>query len=372
MRSAQVHAVLSLAASVLLGSNFFGASLGSSLDKAKASAVAKGYLFAGSHDEIVARAKGEGKLRVLSSLDPEARGPMAATFKKKYPFVDIAIEEITGTETVQRHLLEVKAGAAGQWDITHVTDDFYNDFAPLGMKVDLLGMAEQGVVAVNPRMVDPQYRNMAAVSTAICAIAYNKNLLPTESVPAKLEDFLRPELKGRKFLVDIRPHCMASLIPGMGEEWVLNYARKIKEQQPIFARGNTRALTAIAVGEYGAHQLTNYHSCLRAAQKDRTQTLTCKVVEPVSARIQELELILKTAANPCAALLFIEHTASPEGQKIIDQFEPMKSSIYGDGEIARLLKGKKVSLNDFGSYAKAALWMEKIIEAYGFPKAEVK
>ena len=43
----------------------FAASANPDLFKAKQEAEAKGYLFAASHDEIVANAKKEGKLRVL-------------------------------------------------------------------------------------------------------------------------------------------------------------------------------------------------------------------------------------------------------------------------------------------------------------------
>ena len=188
-------------------------------------------------------------------------------------------------------------------------------------------------------------------------------------MPNKLEDILKPEFKGKKFTVDIRPHCMAALMVGQGEEWVVGYARKIKEQDPVWARGNTRALTSISVGESMIHQLTNYHSCLRAAQKDRTNNLVCKVIEPVSVRIQEPDFIVKSAPHVASALLYLEHEASPEGQKILDEIEPMKSSIYTNGEVSKAVQGKKISLNDFSTYAKTEGWMKKIVEAYGFPKA---
>ena len=58
---------------------------------------------------------------------------------------------------------------------------------------------------------------------------------------------------------------------------------------------------------------------------------------------------MQSAPNPSRVLLLIEHNASPEVQKIIDEFNPLKSNIFADGEIARLLKGKKVSLNDFST-----------------------
>jgi hypothetical protein len=74
--------------------------------KAKQEAEAKGFIFETSRDEIVAKAKKEGKLRVLSSLDPSSFKPMTDSFKRKYPFIDIQIHELTGTEAIQRHLLE--------------------------------------------------------------------------------------------------------------------------------------------------------------------------------------------------------------------------------------------------------------------------
>ncbi len=356
----------------LFGSHAFAASASPNLQKAKQESEAKGFIFLSNHDEIVAKAKKEGKVRAFSSLDPASFKPMADSFKKKYPFIDVQIQEFTGTDTMQRFLLELKAGTVKDWDVGHASEDTYNDFIPHAMKFDILSMAEQGILKINPKMVDPDNRTVVAIATGLCSIAYNKNRIPPDRVPNQLEDILRPEFKGKKFVVDIRPHCMAALMAGLGEEWVVNYARKIKEQEPVWVRGNTRALTAIAIGEYAMHQLTNYHSCVRAAQKDKTKNLVCKVIEPVPGRIQEPNFVLKSAANPHAALLFFEHQASPEGQKILDEVEPFKSSVFANGEISKLTQGKKSSINDFRTYHKTPNWMKMIVDAYGFPKAEIR
>ncbi len=356
----------------LFGSQALAATPSPALMKAKQDAEAKGFIFETSRDEIVARAKKESKLRALSSLDPGSFKPMAESFKKKYPFIDIQIHEITGTEAMQRHLLELKAGTAKDWDMAHASEDFYNDFVASAMKFDILGMAEQGVLKINPKMVDPENRTIVAVASGLCAVAYNKGRVPPEKVPNQLEDILKPEFKGRKFVVDVRPHCMAALMATQGEEWVVNYARKIKEQEPVWVRGNTRALTAISIGEYVMHQLTNYHSCVRATWKDKTKSLVCKVIEPVPLRIQEPDFVLKSAANPYAALLFLEHQASPEGQKILDESEPIKSSVFTGGEVSKIIQGKKASINDFRTYHKTPGWMKMILAAYGFPKAEIR
>ena len=371
-RFVQVAAAIALSGALYSPTVNGAAAPTAALSKAKQEAESKGFAFESSRDDILAKAKKEGRLRVLSSLDPGSFKPMTDSFKKKFPFIDIQIAEITGTEALQRHLLELKAGTLKDWDVLHASEDSYNEFANHAMKIDVLGMAEHGVLKINPKMIDPENRAVVAVASGLCAIAYNRNLVPGDRAPNQLEDVLRPEFKGKKMVVDIRPHCMSALVVTQGEEWVANFARKLREQEPVWVRGNTRALTSIITGEYYMHQLTNYHSCVRATWKDKAKNLVCKVVEPVSIRIQEPDFVVKSAANVNAALLFLEHQASPEGQKILDEIEPMKSSIFAGGQVSKLLQGKSISLNDFRTYAKTQGWMKMVVEAYGFPKAEIR
>ena len=354
----------------MLDSAVDAASVSSALLEVKKAADSKGFLFLTSRDEIVAKAKQEGTLRVISSLDGGTFKPMMESFSKKYPFIKIRMDEIGGPEALQRFLLELKAGTVKDFDTSEASSEFYVENAAHAMKFDLLGMAQQGVLEINPKMVDPDYRNVVAVASSICSIAYNKNRLAPDAVPDKWEDFLRPELKGRKFVADVRPQCMASLMAGMGEEWVVKYARQIKDQQPVWIRGNAHAMGAIATGEQPVHQMTFYNSCVEASRKDPTKSLVCKIIEPAPVYLRENQFVVKSAVHPHAALLFIEHMASREGQKVIDDYEPIKSSVYTDGEVARLLKGKKVSVNDHRTFQNTPKWMKMVVDAYGFPRAE--
>ena len=338
--------------------------------EAKKEAEAKGYTFITNRDEILAKAKKEGRVRVLSSLDPDSFKPMVESFKKKYPSIDIRIDDLTGTEAYQRFLLELKAGTAKDFDTAEASSDFYNESATHALKFDILGMAEHGVLTINPKMVDPNYRNMVSVATTACAIAYNKDRLPPEKAPQKWEDFLKPEFKGRKFVADIRPQCMAAMIAGMGEEWVLNYARKIKDQEPVWVRGNARVMTAIAIGDQTIHQMTFWNSCLRESRKNPIKSLECKIVEPVPVYMRETQYVINASPHPYAGLLLIEHMASPEGQKVIDDYEPVKSNLYSGGEITKLVKGKKVIINDYKTFQNTPQWMKMVIEAYGFPRED--
>jgi hypothetical protein len=181
--------------------------------KDKQEAEARGYLFVASHEEIVAGAKKEGRLRALSNLDRAAIKAMSEAFKKKYPFIDVHAEEIGGTEAFQRLLLEIKSGPTRNWDANSVSVDSYNEFLPHQKKFDILGMAEHGVINIPTTMIDPIHRNIVALSSAITSVAYNKSLIPPERVPGSWEGFLGAELKGKKYLLDVRPTEIARLVP---------------------------------------------------------------------------------------------------------------------------------------------------------------
>lgn len=68
-------------------------------------------------------------------------------------------------------------------------------------------------------------------------------------MPNSWDDFLRPELKRRKFVVDVRPKTLAALVPTWGLEKVLDYSRKLAAQQPIWFRGDARILTFMVAGD---------------------------------------------------------------------------------------------------------------------------
>ena len=125
------------------------------LIKIKQSAQAKGFIFETSHEEIVAKARKEGKLRVISSLDPETYKQLAEAFKQKYPFIDFTLSAVDGSEAAQRFLMELKAGMGKNWDSIHLSRDFYNEFAEHIKKIDILGMAEQKVLSIPTGMIDP-------------------------------------------------------------------------------------------------------------------------------------------------------------------------------------------------------------------------
>jgi hypothetical protein len=345
---------------------------GASLLKAKQEAEAKGYVFVTTHQEIVERAKKEGKLRVFSSQEPPAIKAMAAAFKQKYPFIDVRADELIGMENYQRMLMEMKAGMAKTWDVNYLAFDFYGEFLPYQKKFDLLGMAERGVLQMQPKLIDPVNRHVVALQSNIQVVAYHRELIAGNKVPDTWEGFLRPEFNGRKFALDVRPKTLAALVPVWGLEKTVDYARKLAAQQPIWFRGEQRLLISMIAGELAICYGPNYKSFKLIQAKDPNKKLEYKVVEPIPARLTEAEAVLNTAANPYAGLLWLEFQASPEGQKILDDVD-LAASIFSPGSVhEQITKGKQVSVLAWEHYPKMGKYEDEIVKAFGFPVAEKK
>jgi len=338
--------------------------------KAKQEAESRGYIFVSSRDEIIGRGKKEGQLRVFNSLR-DAIKPLTEAFNKKYPFIEAHVEEFMGTDDAQRTLLQLKAGTLKGLDIARTPVDFYNQYLPFLSKFDILGMSQSGVLDIPSAMIDSINRDVIAVANRIQVVAYNRNLISEDKVPGKWEDFLKPEFKGRKFVADIRPQEIAALVPAWGLEKTLEFARKLAAQEPIWVRGGNRAMVSLVAGEYSLFLGPNLDSVKPIQAKPPTGILGYKIAEPVPTRYGEESAILKTAEHPYAALLWLEFLASPEAQKIIDKNGA--GSLFVRGSVLENeTRGKQISLPQWGDHTKMEEWQAKIVEAYGFPKAEVK
>ena len=248
---------------------------------------------------IVAGAKKEGSLRALLGFDIPTIKALRDGFRKKYPFINPHFEEHGNPTESQRFLLELKTGRVSDWDISNVLSEAQHEFVPYLEKIDLRAMAEFGVLQIPPKMISPESRNIIALSSTVDASAYNKKLLPPDLVPKTWEDFLKPEHSGRKMLADIRTNSIAGLVPAMGLEWVESFARKVAAQQPIWVRGHTRYLVAMAAGEYRLFFGTYYHGVMRMKKKG-AQDLEALIVEPVPVRLTETHAIVKGARRPAA------------------------------------------------------------------------
>jgi hypothetical protein len=104
------------------------------LSNTKKEAEAKGYIFVDSHDEIVNRAKKEGRLNVVVSLSQDILSPVNVAFRKKYPFIDSRAVGVRGNEVYLRLLEELKAGLTKNQDVNDLVADYYTEYLPYQKK----------------------------------------------------------------------------------------------------------------------------------------------------------------------------------------------------------------------------------------------
>jgi len=338
---------------------------------AKKEAEAKGYIFVDGHDDIVNRAKKEGRLNVVASLSQDILNPLNAAFRKKYPFIDSRVVGVRGNEVYIRLLEELKAGLTKNQDVNDLVADYYTDYLPYQKKIDIFAMAREKILDIPTAMVDPINRNVVAVGSSVHILAYNKKLISPEKVPQTWEDFLKPEFKDGKFLLGIRPLDLQSLVPAWGLEKTLDYARKMAAQKPVWSRGGAAGLAQLLAGEHALLVGPHLDSFLRAKDKDKSDSLGYKLLEPLPVRLNEGQGILSIAEYPYAALLWLEFLVSREGQKLLDQYGPYEASLFVSGTIQeQAIRGKKLSVVDWNHYVKTPEYQKKIVEAYGFPRAE--
>jgi ABC-type Fe3+ transport system substrate-binding protein len=348
---------------------FAAAAPSAPLLKAKNEAEANGYIFFTDHDQIVSRAKQEGRLLVFSGQDLKSLKAVTEAFKKKYPFIDVRANGVDGTEIYQRMLQEIKSGLA-KWDVNYVAFDFYSDYLPHQKKFDILGMAEHGVLTMPPKMVDPVNRHIVALQSNIQVAAYNRGVISPDKIPGAWEDFLKPEFKDRKLATDVRPKNLAALVPAWGLEKTVAYAKRLAAQNPVWLRGDAQIVTYLMSGEFPIALAPNYKTIERVKRKDLSGVLGFKVIEPIPTRLSETQAVLATAENPHAALLWLEFEASSEGQKILDEID-LAASIYSQGSThGRLTQGRNISLLAWQHYLKMEMYEQEIVKAFGFPRGE--
>jgi ABC-type Fe3+ transport system substrate-binding protein len=353
----------------------FSAAVNPALLQARKDAEAKGYIFETSREAIIASAKREGKLRVISGLDPKGYPSLIAAFKKNHPYIDVHMEEITGADSAQRFILELKTGRVKEWDVMHMSGDVYNEYEGHKKNFDILGMASQGVLTIPAGMTDQKNRNVVFPTSVFSVVPYNPSLISPDKVPDTWDDFLKPALKGKRFMIDIRGGVkdLAAMVSAWGVEKVVGYARRLAAQEPIWAVGYTRTLSSITAGEAPLAHMVNWHTVVRGQEKAPSGLLAYKVVEPVPVRVTVSDAIVRTAANPYSGLLWLEFLASPEAQAIIDKYEPLKSNLFVPGsEVGKALAGKKVSISSPEEVDELPQLMEKVIAALGFPKVQAK
>ncbi|MBI2987308.1 MAG: extracellular solute-binding protein [Deltaproteobacteria bacterium] len=306
----------------------------------------------------------EGRVRVSASLDGDEIGIVLDGFQKKYPAIKVEYTTSTGVDSGERIFTEALSGHV-EYDVMKVVYELQGKFIKAGV---LAGPFKwEQLFPKTPKEHISPHGYMVGGSFYPRVIAYNPTLVPPERVPRKWEDCLDPYWTGR-FVADVRPATLLGLYPAWGEQRVIEYAKKIKENRPIWERGMSKSIALLASGEYPMICGTAYSSIRGLLRRDPGAKVRIAWPNEVPVGLNEALGVLKGAKNPNAALLLAGWLASPEAQRGYDKVG--RGSPFLEGTEARKefqKAGAKAIFSGWNEGEYAPGLTKKITAIWGFP-----
>lgn len=333
-----------------------------------------------THEEIEERAEQEsGTLQVAGSFENETAEKLASTFEDKYPFAKVSVNDVS-SEQEPTILLEMQSDRH-DGDLIKIGEDKWTEYEPLMAEVDLVALHENGSLDLGvPEMIDPTTKKLFAYATYLGVTSWNPDAVARLGINmdevTTHEDLLEvcDEMPGGQMVTDSSPEQFAELGEAMGDEWLKQYAQDFFDRcDPAFTRGGTPRLTGVAAGEWAISNYSNYHQVLN--QIAEGSDLEYKFLEPIVGKMSGITGIYKGSERPYTALLFMEHMASPEAQKIMDEDLPSASFIPDGSEYpaveglqnTEVVDGKETSISRWESLEDFIPRIRDIQEIWGFP-----
>jgi len=254
------------------------------------------------------------------------------------------------------------------YDLMSIEDEATDDFQKLGFLIDPVSW--QKIFGMDQRMVHPQ-GFAVSVGNNPAGIYYNNKQVPKDRVPKTWADCYNPYFMN-KMSVDVRTSHMVSVMYGYGEDWTLDYAKKLLANKPKWFRGNSLAVTMVASGEVILSCPASHGSWYRASQGKTDFPVSFVFPEgPIVASREILLSPLKGAANPNAALLMTGWVAA-KGVKYLRTGR--ESIFHPESELGAQIKkmGRPLKVTDWDTATRTEELMRKILEVWGFPKPERK
>jgi iron(III) transport system substrate-binding protein len=312
--------------------------------------------------QAIEGAKKEGQLRVYSSMQKDTVVAVTDAFRKKYPFVSkVNHHRFTGLDESERVLAELRVGRVDM-DVLLVRSELWERH-----KAFIAGPIDWKSLGVSADRIQKGGFETTWAGGSVAGLTYNTKMVPPDKAPSRWEDCIDPRWKG-KFAVYARPIFMMHLIPAWGEEKVIDFARKMAANQPLWDRDQTGAMEKVAAGEVPLFCGGDHVRWYRV----HSQGAPVKLItpEPVPTSEGRGISLVKGAKYPNTAKLFMAFLASDEAQLLIDKLERRGHRSVPGTLANELTRGKKLSEFTEEWDLKSRDLSKKIVAAWGFPVAK--
>lgn len=334
----------------------------------------------GSRDELIKLAEEEGALHVqLSPPSDDDFQTLLDGFMEKYPAIKATGDHLGGAGNRERYLLEVEGGAGRNVDVGLAGLESIDRIEGYMDSWDVRGMAESGVLDIPVDMIDPETRGIVAQVSSAAAVIYNTDLIKEADLPTDWSGFTdgRFSRDNLGLVANVEAQNDAVLVPALGEQKTLEYAKGIAALDPIYVDSQNTGAQLVVQGEAAVYPLINAHTAnlvVKDAQASGNNKVAVKYIEPIPIRLTELSGVMEFAEHPHAGLLWLEYLASEEVQALWDKLAPPQTSIYSPYDsptsMRAVTEGKATSVIDWSHIRDYPGYVDGIIEAHGFPKAQ--
>lgn len=296
---------------------------------------------AAEFDEIVKQAAQENTLVLWASTPKEGTTQeLIKAFNLRFNLnIQVARVAVSAGDVTPRMLAE-KKGGRHTVDVSIVSEPAIQvlNRSDLIEKVDwevIFGAQLDGLKEAANNMTEENKGYGLEFRHLVYGIAYNTKILSAADVPTKWADIADPKWK-RKIAVDSQLSPLARLAPILGTEGVLQLARGLIKNNPIYTNGTVISVQKVVSGEAPLGLLA-LNTALGA--KEKGAPIDMVHPEPVAMVATQLVFVSKNAPHPNLAKLWAAWLAS-EGMR--------QKAMVDEGSI----RARAGEPGDFGEYFK--------------------
>jgi iron(III) transport system substrate-binding protein len=283
-------------------------------------------------------AKKEGKVVWWDSQSMKDSVKFIKAFNNRYPDIELVVYETNPDDSDSKYFLEHKSGRVTA-DVLQTA--WYLKFKEEGLLTSLRDIIED---TGYPKEYHPDTYDAVGLAFTVKGAAYNSNLVSEKDVPQSWDDLLDPKWKGK---IAINPDMEIFVYQTWtwGEEKIIDYLKKLKEQNPMFMTGVTKTMTLLGAGEFPLATGASLGVVLKLQQAGKLP-IAFAPINPAVCQFPP-NLIVRDSPHPNAAKLLLRWLMTPEGISLMDKIRKKGNPLPGYGTAqSRALEqmGMKVSI----------------------------
>lgn len=273
-------------------------------------------------------ARKEGELVWYTSMGLTDFPKIVGAFEKSAPYVKVRTNRLAQSSLMPKIATEARAGRFAVDVVGSAPVEMW-ELKQGGYSAPYLSPE---LKAFPPGSYDPQgFWSSTEVTPLV--LAFNTNLVPAAEAPRSYQELLAPRWKGRMNFGSDEYSWYSVMLDGMGKAKGLDFMRALARQQLHIPGGSSiMRLQLMLAGESAVALAARGRRV--SEYREKSAPLDYRLLDPYPGEPNSVAL-MRRAAHPYAALLFIDWILSEEGQTVLAQQVPRLTLRKGIKQIPR-------------------------------------